>query len=139
MQVFIIGTVYETAQALDPRRLWKQILEADQIIKAIDGTGKWFNHPIVLMYKNNLDFLKIYKTVLYLYKIGNLEKSQELSQSADLIKPEFLGPYLYDQMKRRLYTKNKIYYSQWKNLGESDINYYYVDGKWLQYQNGKKL
>ena len=35
MQVFIVGTVYETAEALDSRRLNKQILEADWIIRAV--------------------------------------------------------------------------------------------------------
>ena len=139
MQIFIVGTVYETARALDPKRLWKQILETDQIIAALEGNAAWSNHPVVLMYKNHIDFLKIYRTVLGLYRSGNLEEAQNLSNTAELLKPDFLGPYLYDQMKRRLYTKNKNYYNQWSDLGESDINYYYVDGKWLQYQNGKKL
>ncbi len=42
-------------------------------------------------------------------------------------------------MKRRLYTKDNNYYSQWKDLGESDVNFYYVDGNWLHYKNGKLI
>ena len=37
MQVFIIGSVYNTAKALDPKRLNKQILECSQLLSAIWG------------------------------------------------------------------------------------------------------
>ena len=40
MQVFIVGTPYETAEALDAKRLNKQIIENKQIMDAIIGTGK---------------------------------------------------------------------------------------------------
>ena len=139
MQIFIIGTVYETAQALDPRRLWKQILEADQIIGAVEGSGKWSNHPVFFMYRDHLDWLKLYRTTLGLYRSGCLEDAKKCSDTAELLKPDFIGDLLTTQMKRRLYTKDKQYYSQWADLGESDINFYYVSGNWVQYQNGKKL
>lgn len=139
MQIFIVGTVYETAQSLDPRRLWKQILETDQIIAALEGNAAWSGHPVVLMYKDHIDFLKLYRSTLGLYRNGNLEEAQRISDLAELLKPDFLGPLLYDQMKRRLYTKDKNYYSQWKDLGESDTNYYYVNGEWRKYKNGKRI
>ena len=139
MQVFIIGTVYETAKALDPKRLWKQILECDQIIAAIEGNAAWSNHPVVLMYRNHVDYLKLYRITLGLLRSGMFEEAMKNSEAAELLKPEFIGSYLTDQMKRRLYTKDKNYYSQWSDLGESDINYYFVDGKWLHYKNGKLL
>ncbi len=139
MQVFIIGTVYETAEALDPRRLWKQILEADQIIKAIEGQSKWSRHPVFEMYRSHIDWLRLYKTTLELYRSGCLDDARKYSDTAELFKPDFIGPYLTDQMKRRLYTKDKEYYKQWADLGESNINFYYVSGSWLQYQNGKRL
>ena len=48
MQVFIVGTPYETADVLDSKRLNKQIIENKQIMDAILGTGKGgFNHPVV--------------------------------------------------------------------------------------------
>ena len=49
----------------------------------------------------------------------------------------FLMEY-YDQMKRRLYTKDKSWYSQWAHLGESVENWYFVDGEWRKYVNGKR-
>lgn len=139
MQIFIVGTAYETAESLDPRRLWKQILESRQIISALNGTSGWSNHPVVLMYRDHSDFLELYKDTLDLYRNGFLEQAAYRSEMAELVKPEFIGPYLIDQMKRRLYTKNSEYYKQWSYLGKSDINYYYVNGKWLQYKNGKLL
>ena len=54
-------------------------------------------------------------------------------------KPSFLTEDYFNQMKRRLYTKDKEFYNQWKDLGESEINWYYVDDEWLYYQNGKKV
>ena len=48
MQIFIIGSPFETAQALDKRRLNKQIIECRQIMKAINGESEaWANHPCV--------------------------------------------------------------------------------------------
>lgn len=37
MQIFIVGSILETAKALDKRRLNKQIIECKQILAAIDG------------------------------------------------------------------------------------------------------
>lgn len=139
MQVFIVGSPYETAESLDPRRLWKQILECDQIIAAIEGKSAWSKHPVILMYKNNVDWLKLYRTTLGLYKAGCLEDAKKCSDIAELIKPSFICDNLIKQMKRRLYTKDKNYYNQWSELGESNINYYFVDNQWLLYENGKLI
>jgi len=140
MQIFITGTPFETARDLDPRRLNKQIIETGQIINAIIGVGKgWFNHPIVKMYKNHINFLISYSLCLESYKKGDLTKALFFSDVAMNNKPDFIDNNLITQMKRRLYTKDKNYYSQWKDLGESDTNYYYVDGNWLYYKNGKLI
>ena len=40
MQVFIIGTPFETAEALDARRINKQMIENKQIMDAVLGSGK---------------------------------------------------------------------------------------------------
>lgn len=139
MQIFITGTPFDTARDLDPRRLNKQIIETDQIIKAITGFGKWFNHPIVKMYKNHVNFLMLYLCCLEAYKNGDIVKALQFSDAAMNNKPDFIDENLITQMKRRLYTKDNNYYSQWKDLGTSDINFYYVDGNWLYYQNGKLI
>ena len=43
------------------------------------------------------------------------------------------------QMRRRLYTKNPDHYRQWAALGESTVNWYFVDGEWRHYCNGKRV
>ena len=53
--------------------------------------------------------------------------------------PEFHTQEYFDQMKRRLYTKDNEYYKQWESLGETDINWYYVDGVWKLYRDGKLI
>ena len=54
MQIFLVGTVLETAKCLDNRRFNKQIIEVRQIISAIEGkTISWRNHPVTIMYKEH--------------------------------------------------------------------------------------
>ena len=53
--------------------------------------------------------------------------------------PKFHTEAYFNQMKRRLYTKDKAFYEGFKHLGESFINWYYVDGEWLYYKDGKKV
>lgn len=136
MQVFIIGSIFETAQALDKKRFNKQIIETKQIIAAITGEKQsWNHHPIVLMYKRNLDWLKLYLAVLENFRDGNYESARIISESAETSKPIFLYEVTYlENMKRRLYTKDPNHYSQWADLGESRVNMYYVNGEWKYYE-----
>lgn len=64
MQTFLPSEDYElTAQALDNKRLNKQILEAYQILKVLSGaspSGAWRNHPAVLMWKGSETHLMEY-------------------------------------------------------------------------------
>ena len=149
MQVFIIGTPYETAVALDKRRLNKQIIELGQIIDAINArihTRKkvaWINHPVTKMYQDHVEWLYNYGEVLDLVRLGHTWDNSYLLQNTNseamLKKPYFHCQEFFDQMKRRLYTKDKQYYSQWSSLGESNINWYFVDGEWIKYENGKRI
>ena len=66
MQVFIVGTPFETAKALDNQRLRKQIIECDQILDALNGKAAWSNHPCVLQYKDHQWWLKGYRNCLML-------------------------------------------------------------------------
>ena len=142
MQVFLTGTVLETAKALDKQRLNKQIIECQQILDAINGTGKgWFNHPVVHMYKNHAKWLQIYKWILEEWRE---EKSDllmlfHLDDYCTEHMPGFINEAYLTNMKRRLYTKNNNHYKQWEELGTSDVNWYYVDGKWKKYKDGKCL
>lgn len=49
MTIFVVGSPYETAQALDPKRLNKQILECQWMIDMAEGKTKEKNHPAYLM------------------------------------------------------------------------------------------
>lgn len=77
MQIFLpYLNIIEVAECLDKRRLHKQIVECKQIIKAIKGeTEAWSNHPIVKMYKNNLEFVQAYLNILEIY--WNLYKTED--------------------------------------------------------------
>lgn len=149
MQVFIIGTPLETAMALDARRLNKQIIECKQILDALKGKKAWSNHPCTLQYKGHIEWLECYMECLMCYRnmhnIGildcakNFDRASILDRYCETIKPDFHVQEYFDQMKRRLYTKNSEHYKQWADLGTSYINWYFVDGKWKKYKNGKCL
>jgi hypothetical protein len=142
MQVFIVGSVEETAQALDKRRLNKQIIECNQILDALYGVGKgWFNHPIVKMYKGYEKWLCCYKWYLeeYQRKDSDLLMLMHYNKFCEDNKPPFLTEDYFNQMKRRLYTKDNNHYKQWEELGKSGINWYFVDNEWRYYKNGKQI
>lgn len=139
MQIFIIGSPYETAKALDKRRLNKQIIECRQILDAINGSKAWNNHPIVKSYTDHTEWLDLYMMCLDAYINGRKAYAEIFSELADKIRPEFHTQEYFNQMKRRLFTKDKEYYSQWEQLGTSDVNWYFVDGEWKYYKNGEKV
>ena len=62
MQVFVpYPSPIDVAKCLDPKRLRKQIIECDQILKAIYGQSEaWKNHPVVKMYRPHAQFLAAY-------------------------------------------------------------------------------
>lgn len=139
MQVFIIGSPLETAQALDKRRLNKQIVEVGQILEALNGAKAWSNHPCVLQYRGYEKWLEIYKGILMSYEKCEFGTAILSNMYADIYQPDWHTQEYYDQMKRRLYTKDKEHYKQWADLGGSQENWYYVDGKWNKYVNGKRV
>ena len=141
MQVFIIGTPLETAQALDARRLNKQIIECRQISRALSDPAPtaWDNHPAVLQYRWDDTWLHCYTRCLEYYRKGEEETARRFSDNADKIRPDFHTPEYFDQMKRRLYTKNPQHYAQFAHLGTSETNWYFVDGSWKYYENGKLI
>lgn len=139
MQVFIIGTPLETAMALDSRRLNKQIIECGQILDALNGAKAWSNHPCVLQYRGYEKWLEIYKGILMSYKKCEFGTAILSSMYADNYRPDWHTQEYYDQMKRRLFEKDEEHYKQWSHLGESNENWYFVDGSWRKYINGKRI
>ena len=139
MQVFIVGSPLETARALDAKRLRKQIIECRQILDALNGNSAWSNHPAVLQYRGYEMWLRHYMRCLECYVRSNMMLSAFISNESDKIRPEWHTQEYFDQMKRRLYTKDKEHYKQWAYLGESQENWYFVDGEWRKYVNGKRV
>ena len=139
MQVFIVGTPLETAKALDSLRLNKQIIECQQILDALNGNKAWSNHPCTLQYREHQEWLKEYRKCLLAYLKGDVTKAGRYSYNSSKIKPNWHTEEYMTQMKRRLYTKNNEHYKQWEHLGESQQNWYFVDGVWRVYENGKRI
>ena len=63
------------------------------------------------------------------------------SDLCEIYKPEWHTQEYYDQMKRRLYTKNPDYYREWAYLGKSEENWYWSHElqKFIKYVNGKRV
>lgn len=138
MQVFIIGSPYETAMFLDKKRLNKQIVECIQMLKALEGLSKgWRNHPCTIQYDKHRYWLWVYMLCLAAYREEQYFNSILFSEVCERYKPEFHTDEYFEQMKRRLYTKDKEHYSYWSELGESNENWYWVDNQWKKYLNGK--
>lgn len=142
MQVFIVGSPLDTAMDLDRRRLRKQIVECGQIYDALMGKSKWSNHPAVLQYKGHAYWLKLYTYCLaWYYEKGGFIRALLYSDEASNFTPPFHTQEYFDQMKRRLYTKNPEHYKQWASLGRSDENWYWspTENKFIKYVNGKRI
>lgn len=139
MQVFIVGSPLETARALDAKRLNRQIQETKVILAALNGAKAWSNHPCVLQYRGYERWLYQYIQCLLNYQHDCEGVAFLHSKYADKIRPDWHTYEYYDQMKRRLYTKDPKHYKQWSHLGESEENWYFVDGEWRKYVNGKRI
>lgn len=140
MQVFIVGSPFETARALDKRRLNKQIIEVGQILDALNGAKAWSNHPCVLQYRGHEKWLENYRACLLRYYHGEIDRASTSNGWCETIgKPPFHTQEYFDQMKRRLYAKDSIHYAQWAHLGESEDNWYFVNNEWRIYNNGKRI
>lgn len=131
----------ETAMALSRKHLRNQINEAHVILAAIHGEGKgWHHHPVVLMYSepNSVRWLQMYADILEGYLDGStgLERAD---REAKEITPAFHTAEYIENMKKRLYTKDREWYKQYAELGESDCNWYFVNGIWRIYRNGKLI
>lgn len=154
MQVFVpYQNPFDCAQALDPRRFNKQILECKQIRKTIRGESTaWVNHPCVLTYRRHTNWLRCYLNAFECFKAfldlsnEDLDEAaecfmlaQEWGKKAMIHRPPFLTDIFCNQHRRRLYTKDPQYYSLWADLGPSDENWYFVDGEIIKYKNGRRI
>lgn len=148
MQIFVpFDSAIKSAKCLDRRRLHKQFIEAQQIIRALEdfnktGDEKVLKHPVYKMYKNYLPWVKYYASVCQSVFLGVLCIENEPER------PYFLGfEELHKCHRKRLFQKglhesikyNKTnYYQAFEedNL-DNEENIYIVDRKILYYLRGK--
>ena len=133
----------ETAIAMvgDIRRYNKQILETQQILDALNGKKAWSRHPAVLQYRGHEEWLGHYLSCLKLYKYNASIGAGICSDLARMCTPKWHCVEYYDQMKRRLYSKNSEHYKQWEHLGTSLENWYWSqeEKRFIKYINGKRV
>lgn len=138
MTFFLTGTCADTADDLDFTTLNIQIKNCDSLIAMIEDPSKWVNHPCNFMYKDYIEWVEVYRDCLDAYKNKDYGLCLSLSYKAETIKPEFICTELYNHCKQLLYTKDPKYYYFWSHLGQTFVNYYYIDGNWWKYENDTK-
>lgn len=153
MQIFIpYQSPLDCAKALwnDRLRYNKQLIEAKQILAAIDVAIPWSKHPCVLMYKEHKEWLECYMNTFLAYKrfmnstskhefVANYGQSLIWNDCANNVRPSFITNELCDQHKRRLFSKSPELYPQFASYGTSEEDWYYVSGQIVKYVNGKRI
>lgn len=140
MQVFVpYDNPMDVAQCLDKKRLSRQITEAKLILDGIDGKNGWGNNIVAKMWKPYKEWLNNYWLTLKYYYIGDYVAAANSNIYCLTNKPDFLTQEFCDQHKRRLYTKNPIHYSKFRELGESYDNWYYLNNQIKIYNTNKGI
>lgn len=122
MQTFLPYPDFKkSAESLDKKRCWKQVVEAQQIINVLEGRSvAWKNHPAVQMWEGSATHLKKYFNVF-------LKVCKEKHNINTKYVPYIINPNTIEQrpfwwgdedfhraMRARLIEKDEaFYYSQW--------------------------
>jgi hypothetical protein len=136
MQTFLpYHCFYESAKALDYRRLGKQRVEAMQLVNSTnkllqDPNAKvgWANHPARTMWMGYLDALKHYHNIMVEEWINrgfkNTMKFYETPSS--IVLPHWLGDErIHASHRSNLIRKDPAYYSQFNWAESADIPYHW--------------
>ena len=150
MQTFLpYPSFMESADVLDKKRCWKQVVEAAQIISVLEGKSvAWQNHPAVKMWSGHIPALKAYfnsflnvsviqhgiKTKYVYYKnewksVSEIKNIYPTSQD----KPWWFGNEDFHRaMRARLIEKDEAFYLPLfpKDKGFNDSKYFWpvMDG-----------
>lgn len=140
MQTFLpSGSPIFAAQALDNKRLNKQILEGYQILKVLATNGKaWRNHPAVLMWEGHEGSLLVYVRDMITeakhrgIKTENNEANintlaSQYGNQWDDSKPDWMRDKqklskVIATHRANLYRKDPIYYAEYANAVGSKYN-----------------
>ncbi len=142
MQTFLPSSNFIfAAQALDSRRLNKQILEGYQILNVLSGqspTGAWRNHPAVKMWENHeLSLLTYVKAMIAEAKRRgiktdkNEDNIQALFSKVGTSWGAGLPDWFFDESKLKrvtmthranLFLKDPIYYAEYQYAVDNPFN-----------------
>lgn len=120
MQTFLPYKSFKaSAIVLDKRRLNKQVIEAHQILRTLDGlTVGWSNHPVMKMWKGHREALIHYIRAMIdeclTRGINQQKMSKEYFYIPDVRKwPRWLGDEAFHSSHRsNLIRKDPIWYCQ---------------------------
>ena len=121
MQTFLPYTNFvKSAEVLDKKRCWKQVVEASQIISVLEKgcTGAYSNHPAVRMWKGHTDTLKSYFNVFLYVCIHKYSINTKYSFISNIntfrathVFPWWLGNEDFHRaMRARLIEKDREFY-----------------------------
>lgn len=153
MQTFLpFESFKRTAEVLDQRRLWKQVIEAKTILNVIEkkerGETKvgWGNHPAVIMWQGHSDILKIYYNIMLLksleigikakmellgFTVRNISTDEESYIGVEVLRVfsfnntiDFLEK-IYENSKKPVWLGNREFHlSHQSNLLRKNFNHY---------------
>jgi len=125
MQVFLPYTnFYEVARTLDKKRLFKQVVECDQILEFMNekqlpltrGKKSQFNHPVCKMWRECGAVLTLYRNILLLECVENRgikTKKEQLCIISEFIYPKWFGlEELHSNHRARLLYKDFNWYGK---------------------------
>ena len=136
MQTFLpFSDFQKSAQVLDTRRCWKQVIESRQILNAIKSDNPkvgWKSHPATKMWVGYVDALSAYSNTFYYESLKRgikIKAYVPLQLECPVIYPPWLGNEQFHSSHRlALLCKNPEFYSQfgWPEHPTSDLSYYYI-------------
>ena len=152
MQTFLpYSDFIRSAEALDPKRLGKQRVEAVQIFKAITNKprldGKpykgWINHPCSIMWRPYPEALKFYANCMINEWVkrgyNNTMPLFEIDGMPKL--PDWLGfEKFHSSHRSNLLKKDPVYYAMHNWLEKDNLPYVWLDeeNRWYEQIVGKK-
>ncbi len=131
MQTFLTNSdFHECARVLDNKRLWKQVLEADGLVRIIKGERDDYKyHKITKMWWNYLDALTYYRNCILTEWL-----KRRLDNQPKLIfnEPSIMPPWIYNEEvlsshRAALLYKNYEWYKQFGWAEKPIINYFWAD------------
>jgi len=129
VQTFLpFASFEESAKVLDKKRLFKQVVEARQIISCLEGEGslRWANHPAVRMWRGYEEALKQYfNAMLYEWLLRGGRSSYTfyaVDTSYEL--PWWLGwDVIHSAYRSNLLRKDPIWYGKFGWTEKDDLPY----------------